>query len=938
MTAKSKSLCLALFSLGFLPAAAWESTLYDSNWKPFPALDFYTDKLIQDFSYAGYHRGEIAIPDVAAPVFDVVTSFGADPTGTSDSTAAIQAAIDAAESAGGGVVFLPAGTYLVAPGTGNNFALEIRASSVVLRGAGKGQTFLLCTAYDMRSKKVIQVTGSSPYWGWNSGTAYSITADLAGPTLEIPVSEVSPFSVGDWIVIRTDVTAAWINEHKEPLWLGYEASLGGLRYYRRVVAIDAEQNRLTIDAPTRYAIKTRDNARVYIRNNSLSEVGLEDFSIGNIQHPGNNWGESDYSDETKSAYDTHASYLMSWRNVRDSWIRRVDTFQAAGNTSGAHLLSNGLLLSECRGVTVEDCHFQRPQYGGGGGNGYMFRLSNANECLLQRCTAEFSRHGIVFSHMGSSGNVIHDCLDKDTGKATGSSGSYNTSGKASDHHMRFSHSNLVDVCTVRNSWFTAHYRPFGTDPKHNLTSAHTVFWNLLGESSPIGKVVHSQQSRYGYVIGTRGAVTAVETGGSSTEKTDPVDHVEGTGQGDSLDPHSLYLDQFRKRLGLPRVDAGEDLTFYFPDNGVSLGSSILWGDDVTTPGDGAIQWAQAGGPSGVVFDSESLASPRVAFPGPGLYELTCVARRNGIDHPLAESSDTVSITVLGAGVTTSRLPPVADGYAWGDPANQGNTFSNGTTLWMKNVNGTDFDREAYLQFDVSSWSGRLVEEAVLQLHAAGTETDCSAELFFSSDDSWDESDLTWTNRPAFGESLALWNPSPSQVENFSITSRTAAEASGDGVLSLGLRVLSQQTSSTIFRYASREHSDPAKLPTLRATLRRADLASFGDWINGFPEIGPDQRDPGDDPDGDDLSNIAELFHGLLPHLASADPFVPGSDGSGGFFSFPLSSEVPEDGWLAVESTADVSGGGWGLDPSIVFQDSGLPGDEDHADSRLDSNQ
>lgn len=40
---------------------------------------------------------------------------GADPTGVSDSTAAIQAAINAANAAGGGVVCFPQGTYLVTP-------------------------------------------------------------------------------------------------------------------------------------------------------------------------------------------------------------------------------------------------------------------------------------------------------------------------------------------------------------------------------------------------------------------------------------------------------------------------------------------------------------------------------------------------------------------------------------------------------------------------------------------------------------------------------------------------------------------------------------------------------------------------------------------------------------------------------------------------------
>ena len=89
--------------------STWRSTLYPENWQPPSAsTSFATAKLIQDFSYAGFRRGEEFIPTVAGPIFRV-TDYGADPTGATDSTLAIQSAINAAIAAGGGVVFLPAG-------------------------------------------------------------------------------------------------------------------------------------------------------------------------------------------------------------------------------------------------------------------------------------------------------------------------------------------------------------------------------------------------------------------------------------------------------------------------------------------------------------------------------------------------------------------------------------------------------------------------------------------------------------------------------------------------------------------------------------------------------------------------------------------------------------------------------------------------------------
>ena len=64
-------------------------------------------------------------------VFDV-TAYGAKADGESDDTAAIQKAIDAAESAGGGIVYFPAGQYCV------RGALDVK-DKVELRGVNAGQ-------------------------------------------------------------------------------------------------------------------------------------------------------------------------------------------------------------------------------------------------------------------------------------------------------------------------------------------------------------------------------------------------------------------------------------------------------------------------------------------------------------------------------------------------------------------------------------------------------------------------------------------------------------------------------------------------------------------------------------------------------------------------------------------------------------------------------
>lgn len=62
-----------------------------------------------------YREGthQLSFVQLVAPLYINVLQYGADPTGTNDSTSAIQAAISAASSTAGSAVFFPAGVYLV---------------------------------------------------------------------------------------------------------------------------------------------------------------------------------------------------------------------------------------------------------------------------------------------------------------------------------------------------------------------------------------------------------------------------------------------------------------------------------------------------------------------------------------------------------------------------------------------------------------------------------------------------------------------------------------------------------------------------------------------------------------------------------------------------------------------------------------------------------
>lgn len=525
-------------------AAGWRSSLYPENWTP-PGSErsFGTDKILQDFSYAGYKRGEQPIPRITGPVFNVL-NYGADARGGRDSTGAIQSAINAAAAAGGGVVFLPQGTYRVQPQGNQNHALRISNSGIVLRGAGAEKTFIVNASHEMRNKHVILVQPTSA----STGSRVALKADLERPTRRIPVANARAFSVGDIVYMEWDFTPAWINEHNQAAWWNdANGRPESARYLREVVAVNTLDGTIEVDIPTRYTMKVRDNARVARLTGMLSDVGLEHFSIGNVQHPGRDFGENNYRTPDTAAYDAHGSFLIRVSGSYDSWVSHVHSFQPVGNTTTCHMLSNGIGLSRCFRVTIRNTSMRRSQFGGGGGNGYMFRVQNSNENLLVECVADFSRHGFVLSHAGSSGNVFLRCEDRHTARSTGSSGSYNTSGSGSDHHMHFSHSNLFDSCLAHDSFFTASHRGRSGGTPHGLSSAHGVYWNMRGSGSRYSTIVRSEQARYGYVIGTSGPQSRVSTptGGN----TAPEDHSEGVGRGETLEPQSLYEDQFARRTG-----------------------------------------------------------------------------------------------------------------------------------------------------------------------------------------------------------------------------------------------------------------------------------------------------------------------------------------------------------------------------------------------------
>ncbi|RSM90553.1 hypothetical protein DMH04_03550 [Kibdelosporangium aridum] len=137
----------------------------------------YNHPQIPNIAYAGYRFGERP-PN--RPSRTNVLRYGAKPDGSADASVAINQAIKDVGSAGGGVVYVPAGTYRI------DHIVEVGYDNVILRGAGSGQTTLFAT----RSLEQIvginrsRFGGSNSAWSWCGGLVWVCHRDRRGPLIE----------------------------------------------------------------------------------------------------------------------------------------------------------------------------------------------------------------------------------------------------------------------------------------------------------------------------------------------------------------------------------------------------------------------------------------------------------------------------------------------------------------------------------------------------------------------------------------------------------------------------------------------------------------------------------------------------------------------------------------------------------------------------------
>lgn len=163
---------------------------------------------------------------------------------------------------------------------------------------------------------------------------------------------------------------------------------------------------------------------------------------------------------------------------------------------------------------------------------------------------------------------------------------------------------------------------------------------------------------------------------------------------------------------------------------------------------------------------------------------------------------------------TTTLEPVADTYVRSG-AYADDVHGADDRLLVKDDPNLDYDRRAFLRFDVSGLAGGpVVRKVYLEASSPvmgplGQTT--PFHVHFVADDQWDEATTTWNAQPALGPSLAAHFGRPSL--RWDVTAEALAEAAGDGLLSIGL-VSAREGGERILHLWSREATVAVRRPRL----------------------------------------------------------------------------------------------------------------------------
>ncbi|MDP0502005.1 MAG: glycosyl hydrolase family 28-related protein [Verrucomicrobiota bacterium JB022] len=474
---------------------------------------------LPDFSRAGYHQGEQALPEV--PTGANVRDFGAVGDGKADDSAAIQAAIDATSK---GAVYLPVGRYLITQ------PLSIKRSQVVLRGAGPERTILWfpkgLNEIFPTDAKTSEGRPTTPYsfgggfvtieGDYQSEVLTPISAEAKRGDRAVRVESSQGLAIGQRVRIVAHETED--QSLKTYLYNGEPGDISRGKPYDarqvvRIVAIDGD--RVTLDRPLRFPTRSEWQPVVERFEPTVRESGIE--GIG-FHFPAGQY---------QGHFEEKGANAIELKNVADCWVRDVRLHNA---DLGINIMAYGNTLEQI--VITADAERGREEAEITACTGHhAIQLKHAEDNLVTGFDLRTSYiHDLSLEH--ASGNVF----------ANGRGDNL-----ALDHHKDTPFENLftdVDCGAGTRVWYHGGGRGLGLP-----CAGWGTFWNLRAEQ-PVTPPSRDFGPPSMIFVGLDGVEESETEGGWWIEAVPT----------DKLQPDNLYEAQLERRLraqkSLPQGEEG----------------------------------------------------------------------------------------------------------------------------------------------------------------------------------------------------------------------------------------------------------------------------------------------------------------------------------------------------------------------------------------------
>lgn len=503
-------------------------------------------QVLPDFSLAGYRGGQTGIPDrfPNLKTFNIA-DYGAVANDEKSDQEAIERAIRAAETAGGGVVFFPPGEFWVNTDPVNTRGIEINGSHIVLKGSGTGPggTVVFMVNHMLKNDPTIK-WGNKPMFTFKhkdtdyftsnlSARSFKTTSPLAGAVARgaqtLEVADVRGFTAGDLVIAyaesnRPELVAECLHgKTPHPSWARLVNKGVTFQEMTRVLAVkpaagakadQAQPGTLELATPSTLAMSLKDQWRVSVVP-SLRECGFEDIHFkGNFQ----------------DVFVHHKDYIhdCGWQGVKmvgtvDSWVRRCVFTDVNGGAALEGTMNCSILLSAMAGNRGHTC----------------FNMTFGSHNLVGCNVANEDRGGIEGAHGVGTSHLAHNNV----------TWRFKSKVRGIDFHGTFPRNTLSDL--YESDDISRHGGNYTDLPNH---MGGMVIWNFnqTGEAVTdydFWKMATVKKGRYIYVdsvtivdpvvVGFRGAKTTI--------KADSVRHQESNGQ--PVLPASLYEAQLEQRYG-----------------------------------------------------------------------------------------------------------------------------------------------------------------------------------------------------------------------------------------------------------------------------------------------------------------------------------------------------------------------------------------------------